>query len=242
MIVDRRGNPLVVTEVKSKKSLQKFEGEDDPEPDQHHKAQIHAYMYGLSKSFERNINTGVILYGSRETHDLLPIVVEFDGDFWENQVVEWGKEQAEYRLNDELPPKDPHRSWECKFCDYAKRCGMGDDPPWQDTGENDPITTPDRVEWEDIGADGFLPLTQYPLDPVIEYMRAHAPKGAKLTPTIAEQYPELRKKFDVYDWHCPDCAESWPIYLFDWDGDTNNPPMCAECGASLRGPHPDEQH
>ncbi len=240
VIVDRRGNPLVVTEVKNKKSIDKFKKKDNPEPDIHHKAQIHAYLYGLSKSFERNINRGVILYGSRETHELLPMIVDFDPEFWEQTVVSWAKEQSEYRLNDELPPMDPHFSWECKFCDYAERCGMGDDPPWQDPEKG--VQRPSDAEWYDIGADGFLPLKKYPLDSVIEYMRAHAPKGAKLTPTLAEEYPSLREKFEVHSWVCPEDGETWPPYYFDWDGDTDNPPQCPKCTTELRGPHPEEQH
>lgn len=240
VIVDRRGNPLVVTEVKNKKSLSKFEDEEDPEPDIHHKAQIHAYMYGLSKSFERNINTGLILYGSRSTHELLPITVEFDQEFWEKTVTEWARKQSEYRLNEELPPMDPHFSWECKFCDYAQRCGMTDDAPWQSPGEG--AKRPSNPDWHDTGSDGFLPLTEYPLDHVIEYMRAHAPKGAKLTPTLANQYPSLREKFEVFDWVCPDCDAEWPEYQFDWNGNTDGPPSCPDCSADLRGPLPENQH
>lgn len=239
VVVDRRGNPLLVTEVKNKKSLDKFEKQDDPEPDIHHKAQIHAYMYGLSESFERSVKRGVLLYGSRNTHDLLPIEVEFDPDFWQQQVVEWAKKQTEYRLNEELPPIDPQFSWECRFCEYSNRCGMGDDPPWYND-ESDRY--PSDAEWQDSGANGFLPLTNYPLDHVIEYMRAHAPDGAKLTPTLEEQYPFLRDKFDVYNWVCEDCDKEIGRWRFDWDGDTDNPPNCPTCDAELRGPLPENQH
>lgn len=240
VIVDKQANPLVVTEVKNKKSLSKFEGVTDPEPDPHHKAQLHAYMYGLSESFERDVNRGVMLYGSRETHDLIPIPVEFDQEFWEEQVVNWAKTQSEHRLNDELPPKDPHFSWECKFCDYAQRCGMGDDPPWQRADE--PVDEPDSVAWEDIGFDGFLPLTDYPYEAVVEYMRAHHTKGAKLTPTLAEAYPDLEEKFKTYNWVCPECDAEYPQWRFDWSGNTDHPPKCSECNSSLRGPHPSDQH
>lgn len=240
VIVDKQANPLVVTEVKNKKSLSKFEGVDDPEPDPHHKAQLHAYMYGLSESFERDIDRGIMLYGSRETHDLIPIPVEFDQEFWEAQVVEWAKTQSEYRLNDELPPKDPHFSWECKFCDYATRCGMGDDPPWQRADA--PVDEPDSVEWKDVGVDGFVPLTEYPFEAVVEYMRAHGPKGAKLTPTLAHMYPQLADKFDVMVWKCPNCQSEYPSAFFDWSGNPDHRPKCANCESSLRAPDPSDQH
>lgn len=240
VIVDRKANPLVVTEVKNKKSLSKFEGKSDPEPDPHHKAQLHAYMFGLSKSFERDVDKGIMLYGSREKHDLLPIQVDFDQDFWENQVIEWAEKQSTYRLNDELPPKDPHFSWECKFCDYAKRCGMGDDPPWQRADE--PVDEPDSVDWEDIGSDGFLPLTEYPYDPVVEYMQAHATTNITLTPTLGHMYPNLAERYGVSDWVCEDCGTQYPTYRFDWSGNTDHPPHCATCNSELRGPRPDAQH
>lgn len=239
VIVDRRGNPLVVTEVKNKKSLDKFRKQSEPEPDIHHKAQIHAYMYGLSEAFERSIKRGIMIYGGRETHDLLPITVEFDPDFWEEMVMEWVKKQTEYRKNGELPPIDPQFSWECKFCEFSQRCGMGEDPPWyndkSDRYPNDP-------EWRDVGPNGFLPLTNYPFEQVLEYMRAHDPKGAKLTPTLAAQYPSLRNKFDVYNWICEECEHEVGRWRFDWDGDTTNPPTCPTCGTDLRGPSPEKQH
>jgi CRISPR/Cas system-associated exonuclease Cas4 (RecB family) len=238
VIVDRRGNPLIVTEVKNKKSLNKFD-RDNPEPDKHHKAQLHAYMYGLSKSFDRTVRQGVILYGSRQTHDLLPVIVDFDLEFWEDTVVHWAKEQSHYRLDRALPPISPEFSWECKFCDYAKRCGMGDNPPFYDGPEDN---YPGDPEWRDVEADGFLPLTEYPIDNVIEYLRAHGPKGAKLTPTLAAKYPMLTEKFNVHDWTCTGCDETWEIWRFDWDGNTSNPPNCTECGSSLRGPAPKDQH
>ena len=238
VIVDRRGNPLLVTEVKNKKSLSKFD-EDDPEPDVHHKAQLHAYMYGLSKSFDRSIDQGLMLYGGRQSHDLLPIIVEFDPDFWKNTVMEWAKDQTEYRLNDELPPIDPSFSWECRFCDYSDRCGMGEDPDWYDGPQDN---YPADADWRDMKADGFLPLKEYPLDSVIEYMRAHGPKGAKLTPTLAEQYPSLREKFDTFDWVCSECEKNWQTWRFDWDGNTDKPPGCPKCSTDLRGPLPENQH
>lgn len=237
VIVDRRGNPLVVSEVKNKKSLNKFD-ENNPEPDIHHKAQIHAYMYGLSKSFERTINRGIMLYGSRNTHDLLPIVIDFDPDFWEEHVLAWAKTQTQYRMDEELPPIDPQFGWECGFCEYSQRCGMGEDAPWYDG----PQDIPQDTDWKDVGKDGFLPLTTYPRGQVIEYMRAHSATEVKLTPTLAEQHPSVGEKFGVYDWVCPDCESQIGRWRFDWDGNTDNPPNCPHCHANLRGPLPKNQH
>lgn len=239
VICDSQANPLVVTEVKNKKSLDKFD-RDDPEPDKHHKAQAHAYMYGLSKSFDRDIHKAVIIYGDRTQFNLLPIPIEFDLDFWENQVVRWAANHSQYRLDENLPPGEPAFSWECKFCDYSQRCGKGADPDWYN-GQDDMYA--DDADWRDVGIDGFLPLVEYPKSKVVEYLRAHAPKGAKLTPTLANQHPGLTDKFEIHDWYCPECESRFPFDQFEWDGDRFNSPWCPDCQqASLRAPDPSDQH
>jgi len=237
VVCDAQGNPILITEIKSKKTLSKFEGVEDPDPDIHHKAQVHCYMYGLTKSFERRIDKAMVIYGSRNNHELQPIPVDFDLEFWEEQVVPWAARHTEFRIEDELPPADPQFSWECKFCDYSQRCGQTEDPGFR------PNLFPDHADWRDVGVDGFLPLVEYPQRKVVNYLRAHAPKGAKLTPTLAGQHPELTQKFDVFPWQCPSCDNEYVFGTFGWDGDTDSPPWCPDCEEDqLRGPLPSEQH
>jgi len=65
VVVDREGDPILPTEIKTKKSV-----EHVTEPNEHHKAQLHAYLVGLSKKYDTNLSRGVLIYGSRESFDI----------------------------------------------------------------------------------------------------------------------------------------------------------------------------
>ena len=47
VVVDADGTPVLPTEVKTKNSLEYLD-----EPNEHHKAQLHAYMLGLSQKYD----------------------------------------------------------------------------------------------------------------------------------------------------------------------------------------------
>lgn len=222
VIVTADGAPILVTEIKTKSSVEHLSG-----PDQHHKAQVHAYMYGLTEDYDRQVTDSVIIYGSRETLDLEMFHVEFDPVFWRQTTLDWAESHSTYRLRNDLPPPSPVFDWECNFCAYKNRCGEGD------------------TQFRDMGAAGFLPLFSYPKPKVVEYLRAH--EEAKLTPTLARLYPDLVDQYDAFDWHCVACSAEYPWDEPDWDQDTSEPPMCPECladgtPAPLKGPEPDEQH
>ncbi len=222
LIVDTNAVPILPTEIKTKSSI-----EHTSSPNRSHRAQLHAYMVGLSKKYDIDLTKGVIMYGSRESLDVKIFHVEFDVGFWEDIVLEWAASHTEYRLKDKLPPADPEHDWECKFCAYRERCGKGD------TG------------YGDSGPYGFLPgYSGYPKEKIIEYLEAH--DETHITPSIAEEYPELAIEYDVVSWHCPECSIS-----FDWDtidprATSDSVPLCPNCAANdrlaeLRVPLPEMQ-
>jgi CRISPR/Cas system-associated exonuclease Cas4 (RecB family) len=223
VIVDRESEPLLVTEVKTKRSL---DGLD--EPNRHHRAQVHAYMHGLSEKYDRAVDEAVIVYGGRTSMDVRAFEEPFSAAFFE-RVLDRAATHTEYRESGTLPPADPEYGWECRFCSFKDRCGQSDRP------------------FADIGYTGFLPLVaDYPRERVVEYLDARAEDGAKLTPTLAHEYPEVAEEYAVHDWCCSCCESERAWNEVEWDGDMANPPICPACAersmlSSLDGPEPDTQ-
>lgn len=224
VIVTAEGKPVLLTEIKTKESIENIQ-----EPNPHHEAQVHAYLKGLSEKYDCSMSEAVLIYGSRKTLDIKSFHVEYDPYFWRNSVVAWAENHTSYRVSDELPPADPEYSWECQFCEYRERCGRGE------------------KEHSDTGTTGFLPLySDYPRKNVVEYLIAHSDDDAKLTPTLAQTYPELADEYGVYDWRCPDCAHHFGWNEVEWSRHTSKPPVCPECESEgqtswLRGPSTDKQ-
>lgn len=217
VIVDREGDPILVTEIKTTSSLEYLDG---PKP--HHKAQLHAYMYALDEEYDRSIRDGLLLYGSRDTLDIAAFHVGFDEEFWDGTVVKWMGEQTQYRNDSQLPSDEPQFEWECNACPFAKRCGKTE------------------VGFENVGFKCLLPgIDTYRKQQLIEYFDAH--QDAKLTPMLAHEYPTLAAEHGVYEWECRYCGS---VYV--WDAvDVNSPvcPSCAESGElrTLRVPSPEDQ-
>jgi len=223
VICTARGEPLLPTEIKAKRSLDSVD-ETDPEPAAHHRAQLHAYLYGLDQQVDYTIQKGLVIYVDREQHDLVAMEVPFDAEFWNSQVLEWAGTQTEYRLEEALPPAAPNFEWECSYCSFRERCGQTDKP------------------YADTPAEGFLPLTQYPREQVKAALEAEG-GAAALTPTLAHQYPELASEHEVRDWQCSVCGEEVGWAAVEWDGIVTAPPNCPVCTkagrpVALRGPMP----
>lgn len=222
-IVTAEADPVLLTEIKTTSSLDHLS-----EPKEHHRAQLHAYLYALNEKHEYDITTGLIVYGCRKTLDIEVFHVEFDAEFW-GDVVEWMAEQTAYEQADELPAATPEREWECSYCSFKERCGKGDKP------------------FSDTGYDGLLPLFDgYDRQNLEEYLQAHDDRDARLTPTLAHVYPELTDTYGVYDWSCPGCGATFEWDTIEWDGDTADPPLCPSCTAAgdlftLSGPAPADQ-
>lgn len=222
VIVTSDAEPLLVTEIKTKRSV-----ENTDSPSLHHKAQAHAYLRGLSEKYDRTVSTAIILYGSRTTFNIKAFQIDFDPYFWRQAVIGWAADHTEYRLNDELPPGTPEYDWECDFCSFKERCGQG------------------TLKFEDIGTKGLLPgFTEYPKPKLVEYLEAH--NDAKLTPSLAHEHPELVGKYGVFDWKCRGCSETVAWDAVEWNGDTGNPPTCPICSnqgpvTRLVGPAPADQ-
>jgi len=201
VIVDPDAVPILPTEIKTKSSVSNV-----TKPNRHHRAQIHAYLAGLSEKFDRDLSDAIIVYGSRESLNVQTFQIEFDEDFWEEVVLEWATKHTQYRIDDELPPADPEYDWECQFCSYQNRCGKGEAPQ------------------SDVGPTGLLPkFENYPKEKVTEYLDAHPEET--LTPTLARQYPDLVDVYGVSDFYCRECG-----FKIDWQAvDDAGEPLCPPC-------------
>jgi CRISPR-associated exonuclease Cas4 len=222
VVVGSDADPVLPTEIKTKSSIENLTS-----PNRHHKAQLHAYLVGLSEKYDSDPTSGAILYGSRESLEVKIFQVAFDQDFWEDVVLNWAADHTKYRLENGIPPDDPEYDWECRFCSYRERCGRGD------------------TMQADVGAVGLLPgFAEYPKEKVIDYLKAH--EGAKLTPTLACAYPELADQYGAFGWECSNCAQEFDWDEVQWLVDSGTPPKCPVCNRKettgwLRGPDPDTQ-
>jgi CRISPR-associated exonuclease Cas4 len=228
VIVDSESEPLLVTEVKTKSSL-----DDLDEPNRHHRAQVHTYMHGLDEEYDRPVDDAVIIYGGRTSMDVRVFEVPFSAAFFE-RVLDWAATHTRYRESGTLPPADPEFDWECSFCSFQHRCGQSDRP------------------FADVGPDGFLPLVEdYPRERVVEYLQSH--DGTRLTPTLARRYPDLVDCYGVHDWVCQRCSATYPAQDLDSEcgevahnDSIADSPLCPACAnehvpVPLKGPAPDDQ-
>lgn len=201
VIVDTDATPILPTEIKTKSSVDNI-----TEPNRHHRAQVHAYLVGLTEKFEREVTDAVLVYGSRESLELKTFHIEFNPEFWNEIVVEWAEKHTQYRLDEELPPGDPEYDWECRFCSYRVRCGKSD------------------TDHHDCGPSGLLPgYDDYPRDTVVEYLQDNPTEG--LTPSLAREFPDLAKEYEVTNWQCNRCSSK-----INWDEvDVSGDPLCPNC-------------
>ncbi|GAA0277912.1 CRISPR-associated protein Cas4 [Halobacterium noricense] len=202
VLVDSSGDPILVMEIKTTSSVSYL---DSPKP--HHKAQLHAYMYALDAEYDRSLRDGVLLYGGRDTLDIEVFHVQFDESFWQDRVVPWMRAQTQYRSDEVLPPADPVSDWECDTCPFRIRCGQANEG------------------YEDVGFTGLLPgVDGYRKHQLVEYFDAYP--DAKLTPTLAHQFPALAEEHGVYDWHCPTCGATYAWDAIDIEAQS---PLCERC-------------
>lgn len=223
VIVTRENDPLLLTESKTKQSLENVSA-----PSDRHRAQVHAYMCGLSASdyHDGDVTTAVIIYGSRTSLDIKAFKVDFDTRFWEKRVLNWASKQTQYQIEDDLPPATPENGWECNYCSFKERCGQG-----QKSFKHEDVT-------------GLLPGIEYPREHLEEYLAAH--RNAKLTPTLAYLYPDLAQEYGVYEWSCSNCDERKLWDEPDWRPDMETLPRCQHCSQNgtvslLSAPVPAEQ-
>lgn len=201
VIVDPDAIPILPTEVKTKSSV-----ENVTEPNQHHRAQLHAYLAGLSEKFDQTFADGVLVYGGRESLGLKVFHVEFDERFWNEVVLNWAATHTQLRMGKKLPPANPEYDWECRFCSYRVRCGKGD------------------TDHGDAESQGLLPgYDQYPRESVVEYLDGNPEES--LTPSLANRYPDLVDDYGVTNWYCSTCTSE-----MDWDEvEPGGSPVCPRC-------------
>jgi CRISPR/Cas system-associated exonuclease Cas4 (RecB family) len=221
VIVDTDSQPLLLTEIKTTSSIEHL---DEPKP--HHRAQVHAYLYGLTDQSDRTLHEAIILYWDRDEFSHKAFRVEFDPWFWRERVLAWAAQSTDYRRERTLPPATPEHEWECEYCPYRQRCGQGE------------------AEVADLPPGGLLPRTSYPRGRLVDYLQAY--EAARLTPTLADQYPTLAGEYGTYDWVCSVCEQRHPIGEIEWNGDRDRFPLCPDCQANgtpvpLSGPRPEEQ-
>jgi CRISPR-associated exonuclease Cas4 len=214
LFATRDGTPLYPTEVKTKRELS---GSGDPAD--HHRAQLHAYLHGLSETTEHDLDGGLLVYVSRTELTVRTHRVTFDEAFWSDRVVEWMAEQTRYRRAAGIPPDDPEHEWECGTCEFRTRCGRADQPT------------------SNAGFDGFVPDYRYPRERVQDALDADS--GLKLTPTLALTFPTLADERAVADWVCEGCGDRYRFEAVSPnEGGLPTCPACREDGryATLRGP------
>lgn len=201
LIVDDDAVPIVPLEVKTRDSVDSLDS-----PSRIHKAQLHAYIRGLSQKYNIEPPTGVILYGCRKTFRIKCFQVPFSEEFWSEIILEWAGSQTEFLVNELLPPADPEHQWECGYCSYRERCGKGSAPA------------------SDYGDKGFVwGFSGYPLKKVKEYLENNP--DDELTPALAAKYSELAATYAVQDWLCTQCGTS-----IDWKQvDSADEPLCPRC-------------
>jgi CRISPR/Cas system-associated exonuclease Cas4 (RecB family) len=201
VIVDSDATPILPTEVKTKSSV-----ENISEPNRHHRAQVHAYLVGLSEKFDQDFTDAVLVYGGRQALELKTFHVEFDTEFWDKVVVDWAEQHTQYRIDGELPPADPEYDWECQFCSYRTRCGKGD------------------TDHRDIDSSGLLVgYDGYPRGAVVEYLNSNPAES--LTPTLAEKFPDLAEEYGAINWYCQRCSSE-----VNWEEvDPQGSPLCPRC-------------
>ncbi|KAB1192427.1 Dna2/Cas4 domain-containing protein [Haloferax sp. MBLA0076] len=222
VIVDEESNPIVPTEIKTKSSIDHVS-----KSSRIHRAQLHAYMVGLSAKYDVELTKGVIIYGCRKSLEVKIFHVEFDEAFWHDVVLEWATNHTEYRLEERLPPPNPEYGWECNYCSFRERCGRGSRPI------------------SDSPSEGLLPnFTGYPREKLLDYLDAN--EDARLTPSLAHAYPSLVDEYGAFDWLCERCETSHPWDTVSPGKPTQTPPRCPDCSekgrvSSLRGPSPLEQ-
>ncbi|MDH5020368.1 CRISPR-associated protein Cas4 [Halobacterium rubrum] len=222
VIVDAEATPILPTEIKTRATLDNLTS-----PNRTHRAQLHAYLVGLSEEYGIELRTGLIVYVSRESLDIQTFRVDFDEAFWEDVLLEWAATHTQHRLEEELPPATPEDEWECEYCSYRERCGEGD------------------RNYSDATTTGLLPgYTGYPREKLVAYFRAYP--DARLTPSLAFAHPDLVDDHGVYDWECSECDASRSWNSVEWDGNVTQPPRCPDCPkegaiAVLRGPAAGDQ-
>lgn len=205
LIVNADAVPILPTEIKTKDAIDHI---DTPNP--HHRAQLHAYICGLNQKYEINLEGGIIFYGSRKSLDVKSFYVEFDSEFWTETVLAWAQTHTKFRVDETLPPANPEYDWECRFCSYRERCGVGDS------------------SYTDTPVQGFLPgVAEYPREKVVEYLEAAS--RSRLTPTLGREYPQLTREYEVSPWRCTKCDST-----FAWDTveSESSEPLCPRCADS----------
>ncbi len=86
VVVDSNATPLLLTEIKTRKSV-----DEDETLSRHHRAQAHAYMKGLSEKYDRNVVDAIILYGGRTHLNIQAYHIQFDPVFWRKSVLDWAE-------------------------------------------------------------------------------------------------------------------------------------------------------
>lgn len=158
-------------------------------PNRHHRMRDHAYIHGSLEKYDRTVEDTVIIYGRRISMGVQVFEEPFSPAFFE-YVIQGVATHIQYRDSGTLPPADTVYGWECSFRSFKNRCGQSD-----------------RF-FSDVGSIGLLPLVKgCSHECIVEHLDSH--DGARLTPTLARQYPDLTEEYSAHDWECRRCAATY---------------------------------
>lgn len=176
-----------------------------------HLLELNTLLHGLG------IENGLVIYVDRHTLVNPRIYSTTYSSEAIDDVREWTTETAQFVVDEKLPPAEPPENWMCSYCPYEKRCGVNDS------------------KYGGLSTVGFVAgLNAYSRQTIESHLETHP--DAKLTPTLAIDYPDLADTHDVDNWYCLECEQSYEHT--DSEFETFNypntmTPECPECGTHL---------
>ena len=113
IILLRRDGSRMILEIKTVNRI-------PDEPRKEHIAQLNVYLHAYPTA------TGILLYVSRKTFEMHAFEVRRDEGLFEATVARAGEVERALRDGRVPPPEAaeyPDRSWECRYCRWARICG-----------------------------------------------------------------------------------------------------------------------
>ena len=117
-IVEYKGKDIII-EIKTIKSANYIQRENEGQPSDSHLLQLLIYMY------VENIDEGIVLYENKDTHDLLAVPVEMSEKNKEyiEYVLQWMRDvHSAWKNNEQVKRGYTKSTWACKSCPVSDLC------------------------------------------------------------------------------------------------------------------------